>query len=177
MGRTSIGSRRVRAALVLGLSGLLAVSIGTLYSMGSADLAVQDRQPLAFSHARHAGQLRIDCLYCHRGAPVSTAAGIPSMKTCMSCHQNVAKDSSEMRALAAYWDSKEPVEWVRLHRLPDFVYFTHERHLQSGLACTKCHGHVEDMSSTPRAASLEMGWCVSCHAAQGVSRDCWTCHK
>jgi class III cytochrome C family protein/cytochrome c7-like protein len=168
---------RIRAVAVLGFTGLLAISIGTLYSVGSADLAVQDQQPLAFSHARHAGDLRIDCLYCHRAAPMSSAAGIPSMKTCIGCHQNVAKDSADMRALAAYWDNKQAVEWVRLHRLPDFVYFTHERHLQSGLPCMKCHGHVEEMSSTPRAASFEMGWCVSCHAAQGVSRDCWTCHK
>jgi hypothetical protein len=173
----SINFRSVRAAAVLGVTGLLAVAIGTLYSMGSADLAVQDRQPLAFSHARHAGDLRIDCLYCHRAAPISSSAGIPSMKTCIGCHQNVAKDSGQTRALAASWEHGEPVEWMRLHRLPDFVYFTHERHLRSGLACTKCHGHVEDMSSTPRAASFEMGWCVSCHAAQDVSRDCWTCHK
>jgi hypothetical protein len=173
----SFNSRPVRAAVLFGLTGLFAIAIGVLYSMGSADSAGQDRQPLAFSHARHAGDLSIDCLYCHRAAPVSTAAGIPPMKTCMSCHQNVAKDSVETRALAASWDSQRSVEWVRLHRLPDFVYFTHERHLQSGLRCVKCHGHVEQMSSTPRAASFEMGWCVSCHAAQGVSRDCWTCHK
>ena len=172
-----INSRRVRAAAVLALTGLLAVSIGTLYSMGSADLAVQDQQPLAFSHARHAGELRIDCLYCHRAAPISTAAGIPSMKICVSCHRNVRTDNADMRALTAYWDRQQPIEWVRLHRLPDFVYFTHQRHLQSGLPCMKCHGHVEEMSSTPRAASFEMGWCVSCHAAQGVSRDCWTCHR
>jgi Cytochrome c7 and related cytochrome c/Class III cytochrome C family len=177
MALASINSRRIRAGAVLSLTALLAISIGTLYSMGSADLSVQDQQPLAFSHARHAGDLRIDCLYCHRAAPISSAAGIPSMKTCMSCHQNVAKDSAELQALAAYWDRKQPVEWVRLHRLPDFVYFSHERHLQSELPCLKCHGHVEQMASTPRAASFEMGWCVSCHAAQSASRDCWTCHK
>jgi len=177
MGLGSVNSGPVRAGAVLSLTALLAISIGTLYSMGSADLSVQDRQPLAFSHARHAGDLRIDCLYCHRAAPISSAAGIPSMRICMSCHQNVTKDSVELRALAGYWDRQQPVEWVRLHRLPDFVYFSHERHLQSGLRCLKCHGHVESMPSTPRAASLEMGWCVSCHAAQDVSRDCWTCHK
>ena len=177
MGWASINSRSLRAAVVLVMTGLLAIAIGTLYSMGSADLSGQDRQPLAFSHARHAGDLRIECLYCHRAAPVSSSAGVPSMKTCISCHRNVVKDSPGMRALAAAWDSQQPVEWVRLHRLPDFVYFTHERHLQAGLPCMKCHGHVDQMPSTPRAASFEMGWCVSCHAAQGVSRDCWTCHK
>ncbi len=177
MAWAGITSRPVRAAGVLGVTGLLAMAVGTLYSMGSADFAGQDRQPLNFSHARHAGILKIDCLYCHRAAPISTAAGIPSMNICMSCHQNVAKESADMRALAAAWDSRKSVEWVRLQRLPDFVHFTHERHLRSGLRCTKCHGHVEEMPSTPRAASFEMGWCVSCHAAEGASRDCWTCHK
>jgi cytochrome c7-like protein/class III cytochrome C family protein len=177
MAGPGINSRPVRAAAVLGVTGLLASAVGTLYSMGSADFAGQDRQPLAFSHARHAGDLKIDCLFCHRAALTSTAAGIPSMKMCMSCHQNVANESAETRALAAAWDSRQPVEWGRLHRLPDFVYFTHERHLQSGLRCTKCHGHVEEMPLTPRAASFEMGWCVSCHATEGASRDCWTCHK
>ncbi|HKY70851.1 MAG TPA: cytochrome c3 family protein [Nitrospira sp.] len=177
MAWANIKSRPVSAAIVLGLTALFAVSIGIMYSMGSADLAGQDRQPIAFSHARHAGDLRIDCLYCHRAASVSTAAGIPSMRTCIGCHQNVARDSPEIRALAASWETQQPVEWVRLHRLPDFVYFTHERHLESGLSCVTCHGHVENMSLTPRAASFEMGWCVSCHVAQGVSRDCWTCHK
>ena len=174
---TSINSRSVRAAAVLSLTGLLAIGIGVLYSLGSADSARQDQQPIAFSHSRHAGDLRIDCLYCHRAASVSTAAGIPPMKTCMSCHQNVVKDTAQTRALVASWESQRSVEWVRLHRLPDFVYFTHQRHLKAGLQCVKCHGHVEGMSLTPRAASFEMGWCVSCHAAQGVSRDCWTCHK
>jgi hypothetical protein len=173
----NLNSRPLRAAAVFGVTGFFAIAIGALYSLGSADVTGQDRQPLAFSHARHAGDLKIDCLYCHRAAPISPAAGIPSMKVCISCHQNVAKENAATRALAAAWNTQQPVEWVRLSRLPDFVYFTHERHLQSGLQCTKCHGHVDEMPSTPRAASFEMGWCLSCHAAEGASRDCWTCHK
>lgn len=168
---------RVRAALVLGLTALAAGATGLLYSVGSADLSGQDRQPVAFSHARHAGELGMNCLYCHRAAPMSPSAGIPSMQLCVSCHRNVATVDPEAQALLTSWERKEPVEWVRLQRLPDFVYFTHERHLDSGLACVRCHGRVEEMRSTPRAASFEMGWCLSCHETQGASRDCWTCHK
>jgi hypothetical protein len=168
---------QLRAVLVLALTGLVAGVVAVLYSEGSADFSGQDQQPVAFSHARHAGDLGIACLYCHRAAPVSSAAGVPSMNTCMGCHRNVAKQSADLQALQASWERQQPIEWTRLHRLPDFVYFTHAMHLRSGMNCTTCHGHVEETTGTPRAASLEMGWCVSCHEARGASRDCWTCHK
>ena len=95
----------------------------------------------------------------------------------MSCHRNLVEENAEAKILSNYWNRQETIPWVRLQWLPDFVYFTHEMHLKAGFECVNCHGHVEQMASTPRAASLEMGWCVSCHEAQGASRDCWTCHK
>ncbi|HEY6085198.1 MAG TPA: cytochrome c3 family protein [Nitrospira sp.] len=167
----------VKAIGVLLLTGFFAALVGLLYSTGSSDSGAQDQQPVAFTHARHAGDLHINCLYCHRSATASTTAGVPSVHLCMSCHQNLARDKPETLKLMAYWEDQQPIEWVRLHRLPDFVYFTHEMHLRSGLECVTCHGHVDQMPSTPRAASFEMGWCISCHEARGVSRDCWTCHK
>jgi hypothetical protein len=177
MSRVSPSSSTVRAVVVLLLTGFMATAVGFLYSTGSSDSASQDLQPIAFSHEWHAGKLKIDCLYCHRSAAASATASIPSMQLCMSCHRNLATETGETHKLLAHWDKREPIPWVRLHRLPDFVYFTHEMHLKTGLQCTNCHGHVDSMPYTPRAASYEMGWCLSCHQERGASKDCWTCHK
>jgi hypothetical protein len=165
------------ATALLIMTAILAAAIGLLYSKGSADLIGADTQPLRFSHELHAGRLRVDCLYCHRFAEQSATAGIPSMKLCMGCHQNLASETVHTAALLDHWKEQIPVSWRRLQRLPDFVYFTHERHLAHGLQCTTCHGHVQQMPYTPRAATYEMGWCLSCHRERDASRDCWTCHK
>ncbi|HEY7531682.1 MAG TPA: cytochrome c3 family protein [Nitrospiraceae bacterium] len=167
----------VRATLILLLTGFMAASVGLLYSTGSSDSTEQDLQPVAFSHVQHAGELKVDCLYCHRSASTSPVSSIPSMQLCMGCHRNLANETTETRKLSAYWEQQKPIPWVRLQRLPDFVYFTHEMHLKTGLQCINCHGNVERMPYTPRAASYEMGWCLSCHQQRGASRDCWTCHK
>ena len=82
-----------------------------------------------------------------------------------------------IQTLLDHWQRQQPIAWVRLQRLPDFVYFTHERHLAHGLQCSTCHGEVDRMTTTPRAATYEMGWCLSCHRQRGASRDCVTCHK
>jgi hypothetical protein len=166
----------VAVVLVATCAGTAAIG-GLLYALGSADVATQDRQPIAFSHERHAGQLQISCLYCHRHAEVSQAAGIPSMQLCMSCHGAMPNNGPESRKLLAYWNEQRPVEWVRLQRLPDFVYFTHEMHLDAGLRCADCHGVVDAMAHTPRATTYEMGWCLTCHQQRAASEDCWTCHK
>jgi hypothetical protein len=120
------------AATVLITTGILAAAIGVLYSKGSADLIGTDEQPLRFSHEVHAGRLNVECLYCHRSAGQSSTAGIPSMQLCMGCHQNLAVETKDTAALVEHWRQRTPVSWVRLQRLPDFVYFTHERHLAHG---------------------------------------------
>ncbi|WP_447980084.1 cytochrome c3 family protein [Candidatus Nitrospira bockiana] len=163
--------------VLLGAAVALAAGLATLYSQGSADLAAQDRQPIAFSHELHAGELKIACLYCHRHAEISQVAGIPSLRLCMTCHASMPTGSEDARMLAAHWEQRRPIEWVRLQRLPDFVYFTHEMHVNAGLQCAACHGDVERMPHTPRASTYEMGWCVTCHQQQHASLDCWTCHK
>lgn len=159
------------------LAGSLAVGIGALYSLGSADLAVQDRQPLSFSHRLHAGTLDINCQFCHRYASQSPVAGVPSLALCQTCHQSLENSTPDLEVLQTYWNQQRPIPWVRLQRLPDHVYFTHEMHLLAGLTCTSCHGQVSRMSSTPRAPTYEMGWCLTCHEQRGASHDCWTCHK
>ena len=167
----------MKAAMLAAIAAGLAAIVGGLYATGSADLRVQDRQPLAFSHAFHAGRLQVNCLYCHRHAEESRIASVPSMQVCMTCHRALARETAGTEALQAAWKRGEPVNWVRLQRLPDFVYFTHEMHLRAELRCQDCHGTVERMTHTPRAPTFEMGWCVTCHTSRGASLDCLTCHK
>ena len=165
-----------KAAIILFACGGVALVVGLLYASGAADSSAQDIQPVSFSHKLHAGQLEVSCLFCHRYAQVSPVAGVPSMQLCMGCHQNFKEETPETQKLLAYWENETPIQWVRLQRLPDFVYFTHEMHLHHGMECVQCHGRVEEMSYTPRAATFEMGWCLSCHRREGGSLDCLTCH-
>jgi len=161
------------------------------------------QQPIAFTHYRHATLLGMDCQYCHAYARDSTASGIPPVEVCMGCHLHVRTESPEIQKLTAFWDAGEPVPWRKVHDLPDYVYFSHKRHVRAGVDCTECHGQVPLMGRWPdgdasraepmiREASLQMGWCLDCHAqhpsidehygeAAGARRaelkDCWTCHK
>ena len=141
------------------------------------------RQPIFFRHDIHAGQLKMQCQYCHYSVDVSTEPGIPSMQTCMGCHLVVAgSDSSsrtEIRKLRQAWTEKKPVEWVRVHFLPRHAHFPHQRHIKAlgPTACATCHGDVSRMPQVFKANRVDnMGFCISCHMERGVSRDCSVCH-
>ena len=151
-------------------------------------------QPIHYSHEIHAGANQIECKYCHSSARVSKHSGIPSLNVCMNCHQNIAeyngeedlengytKDfyTKEIKKLyaAVGWDEEnqrytgetEPVKWVRIHNLPDFVYFNHAQHVEVGeIACQKCHGPVEEMEIMYQYSPLTMGWCINCHRETNV---------
>ena len=172
-----MGKERWTALFLIMFTATLATGAGLLYSTGSADLTTQDRQPIAFSHQVHAGELNISCLYCHRYASTSPTAAVPTVSLCMSCHRSMNTAHPEVQKLVGYWERKEPIPWVRLQRLPDFVYFTHEMHVKGRMQCADCHGRVEQMHGTPRAPTYEMGWCLTCHRQREASDDCWTCHK
>ncbi|MFQ5695093.1 MAG: cytochrome c3 family protein [Terriglobia bacterium] len=134
-------------------------------------------QPIAFSHRLHAGERQVPCQYCHAYARRSTVAGVPSVQACMGCHQVIAVRKAEVRKLADYWKQREPIPWLKIHNLPDFVYFSHKRHVRAGVQCQECHGPVETMEVVTQQASLEMGWCLTCHQQRGAPIDCATCHK
>lgn len=156
-------------------------------------------QPIAYSHKLHAGTLKIECEYCHFNARRSKHAGVPTSSTCMNCHKYVPKEGRSEEALKAlatlqeYHDKGEPIPWVKVHDEPDFVYFTHKRHVKGGVQCQECHGQVQDdMTVAYRTGELTMGWCLNCHenhpkvdenyGAQAELRraelkDCWTCHQ
>ena len=143
---------------------LLALGLAVGCDAAMTNQGYEPVQPIAYSHAQHAGELKIDCLYCHFGAEKSRHAGVPPVSVCMNCHEKVRTDSPEIQKLAAAFKASKPVEWVKVHRLPDFAYFNHARHVVGGkLACQTCHGPVETMTRVRQAESLSMGWCLGCH--------------
>ena len=156
-----------------GLSVLLVAGLG--YTWHRSDPA--PAQPIAFPHTVHAGQLQIPCTYCHVFVERSRHAGAPPLSPCMGRHSKKATEREENRKLTPPYDEKRPVEWVRVYALPEFIYFSHKRHVKAGVECAMCHGDVAGMKRVRRVNELLMGWCVSCHRVRGASRDCATCHK
>lgn len=130
-------------------------------------------QPVAYSHKLHAGELGIDCKYCHVGVEKGKSATIPSANICMNCH-NVVEEGrkygkTEIAKIREAYKNGKPIEWVRIHNLPDFVYFSHAQHVKvAGLECQECHGPIEEMEDVYQYSRLSMGWCVNCHREKEV---------
>lgn len=126
-------------------------------------------QPIAYSHALHAGDYEIPCLYCHFGAEKSRHAGIPPLSVCMNCHGQIKKRTTDLARLKLAVAEDRPIEWVKVHNLPDFVFFSHRQHVGGGVQCQECHGPVETMVQMRQYAPLTMGWCLDCHKRRGVT--------
>ena len=133
------------------------------FSPKNLDVGYSPEQPIKYSHELHAGQLGIDCRYCHFNVEKSAFATIPSADVCMNCHSVVKTDSPEVQKLKSYHDKGEPIPWVRVHSLPDYAYFDHSAHLNAGIGCSTCHGRVDNMEVVHQTAPLSMGWCLDCH--------------
>lgn len=143
------------------------------------------RQPIFYRHDVHAGQYRMDCRYCHYNVERSPSPGLPSLASCMGCHLIVGSGNPEVQKLRDAVAAKQPVEWVEVHRLSQFVHFSHARHVVAGeLNCKECHGQVNRMPQVYQFASLKMGWCIACHKSKEykgqpgrpVTTDCSACH-
>jgi hypothetical protein len=120
-------------------------------------------QPIQFSHQHHAAGIGIDCRYCHTTVERAASAGIPPTKTCMNCHSQIWADSPFLEPVRESFRSGEPLRWIRVHDLPDFVYFNHSVHVKKGVGCASCHGRVDRMPLMLQSASLQMEWCLDCH--------------
>ncbi|MGA2498108.1 MAG: cytochrome c3 family protein [Tepidisphaeraceae bacterium] len=123
----------------------------------------QPRQPVPYSHAVHAGRLGIDCRYCHTTVETSAFAALPPTQVCMNCHTGIKPDSPDLKPIMESWKSGMPVQWARVHRLPDYVYFNHSAHVSHGVGCASCHGRVDHMDEVYQDQPLSMGWCLECH--------------
>ena len=147
---------------------LFKMVIDGLYTVGVQQY-YEPTQPIAFSHKLHAGTHKIDCNYCHTGVRKSKHANIPSANICMNCHNEIKKDSPEVQKIYTALSTNTPIEWVRVHNLPDLAYFDHAQHVAVGkVACQTCHGPVEEMEVVYQHANLTMGWCVNCHRETAV---------
>ena len=120
-------------------------------------------QPVQFSHQHHAGGIGIECRYCHTSVEVSPSAGIPPTKTCINCHSQIWNTSPYLEPVRASFRDDKPLNWVRVHDLPDFVYFNHSIHVGNGVGCETCHGRVDRMPLMIQKKSLQMEWCLDCH--------------
>ncbi len=120
-------------------------------------------QPVPYSHALHAGQLGIDCRYCHSNIEKSGVANLPTAQTCMNCHNQVKKDSPLLAVVRHSFETGEPVPWVKIHQTPDYVYFNHAIHVNRGVSCVECHGHINEMEVVAHDKPLSMGFCLDCH--------------
>jgi hypothetical protein len=130
-------------------------------------------QPIKFSHAIHAGQNGTDCIYCHSYAPYSKTAGIPPVNVCMNCHLMVRNGTRsgvfEISKIISSYENQKPIVWIKVHNLPDHVFFSHAQHVSAGgLSCTECHGNVKDMTEIKQVSDLSMGWCINCHRTKKV---------
>jgi hypothetical protein len=124
---------------------------------------VAREQPIQFSHERHVAGNGIDCRYCHTSVEDSRFAGIPPTKTCMNCHAEIFSNSPFLEPVRTSFATGKPLEWIRVHDLPDFAYFDHSIHVNKGVGCTTCHGQVDTMPLMYQQSSLQMEWCLDCH--------------
>jgi hypothetical protein len=124
---------------------------------------VEREQPVQFSHKHHSGDDGIDCRYCHTSVETSASAGMPPTKTCMNCHSQIWADSPYLEPVRESWRTGKPIEWTRVHDLPDYAYFNHSIHVSKGVGCSTCHGRVDEMPLVYQASSLQMEWCLQCH--------------
>ena len=150
--------------------GALFVLGGSLYGLAVINRSdyvthahVAREQPVPFSHRHHAGELGIDCRYCHTSVEQAAYANIPPTQTCMNCHAQIWSDSDMLEPVRASLRSDESIAWAKVYDLPDFVYFNHSIHVHKGMGCSTCHGRVDQMNLTWQEPSLHMEWCLNCH--------------
>ena len=191
----SIPKRKLILFGVLGGGGLLALAGTALVItffisawLGRPILFGYDEgpdQPIAFPHTVHVQQLGLDCTFCHRNVTQGAAATIPAVTLCMTCHKTVGDDNTEVEKLRGFFDEGRPIDWVRVHRVPDHVHFVHDAHIRffserdgvpASAVCSTCHGDVGAMTKVKQVRSLKMGDCVDCHRDNGAPTDCTTCH-
>lgn len=173
MANRFFGSRAVRTLVALIVLFGVFNSLHNVATNVNFNHNYQPVQPIAFSHALHAGQYEIECQYCHVGVEKGKNATIPSTNICMNCHNAIEEGpkygKEEIAKIYESYENNTPIEWVKVHNLPDLVYFSHAQHVKvAGLECEECHGPIEEMEEVYQFSKLNMGWCVSCHREKEV---------
>jgi formate-dependent nitrite reductase cytochrome c552 subunit len=145
------------------VGSLVTAGVWYYFSNSYANAGYMPVQPVAFSHSIHAGQLGMDCRYCHNAVEKSWYANIPASSVCMNCHIQVLKDDPKLAVVRDSYYSGKPIHWVQIHKLPDYVYFNHSVHVNRGVSCVECHGQINHMDEVYQAKSLSMYFCLTCH--------------
>lgn len=177
-------SRAVRLTIgaVVVVVGLLLIG-GVAWASQAGD---GPKQPIAFMHTVHAEQNDIDCVFCHRTVETGAEASVPAVEQCMFCHNVINGENpkvtdpfyvAEIAKLQAHAENNEPIDWVRVHVMPDHVRFVHAAHIKAGFECATCHGDVGSMERVKQVRSLNMGDCVACHRENNAPTDCTICHR
>jgi hypothetical protein len=149
------------------------------------------QEPIAFDHSVHVQVAKVDCAFCHRTATVGAPAGYPEVQQCMFCHQAIAQSSrgapglglnaeqaqAEIEKVRQAWQLQKPINWERVHRMPDHVRFVHQAHIQAGISCSTCHGDVGSVGQVTQVRALTMGDCLTCHRQNAAPTECAVCHK
>ena len=151
-------------AAVAALAGVGVAAGVTIYLTPKYTRAgYQPVQPVPFSHAIHAGQLGMDCRYCHSFVDVSYHSNIPNTQVCMNCHSQIQKDNPKLAPIRESWATGQPVTWIQIHKTPDYAYYNHSVHVNRGISCVACHGQINQMSVVYHDQPLSMAWCLNCH--------------
>jgi len=157
-----------RLPLYLGIATVV-ILIGVIFffwyfgSPKYTDVGYRPKQPVPYSHKLHAGDLGIDCRYCHTNVEKSAVANVPPTQTCMNCHRLIKPKSEKLAPIRQSWQTGKPMQWKRVHLLPQYVYFDHSAHVTAGVGCESCHGNIAQMEVVEQKKPLSMGWCLSCH--------------
>ena len=155
------------ATITLAVVGLGLAAVVLLFLIPRSSMVTRQdesrEQPVQFYHWHHAAGMGIDCRYCHTAVETSASAGIPPTKTCMNCHSQIFNQSPTLEPVRASFRTNTSIEWVKVHDLPDFVYFNHSAHVNKGVGCTTCHGPIGKMAYVWQEKSLLMEWCLDCH--------------
>jgi hypothetical protein len=157
--------RVVLLALVTVVGGALTAWLLYIRSPLNTRVGVQVEQPVEFDHRHHVADDGIDCRYCHTSVEKAASAGLPPTSICMGCHAQVWNKSPQLEAVRFSYFTDRPINWNKVHFLPDFVYFNHSIHVNKGIGCISCHGRVDQMGKVMKDQPLSMGWCIDCHRA------------
>ena len=133
------------------------------FSPEYTDVGYEPEQPVPYSHRLHAGQLGIDCQYCHTAVEVADHSNVPPTQTCMNFHTQIRTESLKLLPVRESWATGAPIPWVKVHNLPDYANFTHAMHVNNGVGCETCHGRIDEMEVVRQVEPLSMGWCLECH--------------
>jgi hypothetical protein len=151
-------------ALVAGALGLGVFAVFWVYlTPPNLQVGYTPKQPVDYSHRLHAGELGLDCRYCHSQVERSAKAMVPPTQTCMGCHAVVRPDSVKLAAVRKSWETDESIGWIRVHQIPDHAFFNHSAHLNAGVGCASCHGRIDQMEVVGIVEPIAMQWCLSCH--------------